>query len=65
MKKILIIDGYNAIQKIRRFADALDQSLEAAREFFVKSLNAYRSANRAFDGITVVFDGTNSFPAAS
>ena len=38
----------------------MDQSLEAAREFFVKSLNAYRSANRAFDGITVVFDGTRN-----
>lgn len=60
MKKILIIDGYNAIQKIRRFADELDESLEAARQAFVKGLSDYRARNRAFGEIIVVFDGAGN-----
>ena len=60
MKKILIIDGYNAIQKIRRFAGILDESLEAARAEFVKSLGDYRARNRAFDEIIVAFDGARN-----
>lgn len=55
--KYLIIDGYNAISKIKEFDAKKDISLEASRLFFIKALSDFRQRNRKFDKIIVVFDG--------
>ncbi|MFA5388749.1 MAG: NYN domain-containing protein [Candidatus Omnitrophota bacterium] len=55
--KCLIIDGYNAISKIREFDAKKDISLEASRLSFIKALSDFRQRNRSFDKIIVVFDG--------
>jgi len=55
--KYLIIDGYNAISKIREFEAKKDVSLEASRLSFVKALSDFRQKNRLFNKIIVVFDG--------
>jgi len=60
MKNIIIIDGYNFIQRTRAFKDALDESLEAARASFIDCLKDYCINKRAFDEIIVVFDASKS-----
>ena len=55
--KYLIIDGYNAISKIKIFDAKKDISLEASRLSFVKALSDFRHRNKLFDKIIVVFDG--------
>lgn len=55
--KYLIIDGYNAISKIKEFDAKKDISLEASRMHFIKALVAFRQANHLFNKIIVVFDG--------
>lgn len=55
--KCLIIDGYNAISKIKEFDVKKDISLEASRLSFIKALTDFRQRNRTFDRIVVVFDG--------
>jgi len=55
--KCLIIDGYNAISKIKTFDAKKDISLEASRLFFIKALSDFKQRNRKFDKIIVVFDG--------
>lgn len=55
--KFLIIDGYNAISKIKVFDAKKDISLEASRLFFIKALSDFKTRNRQFDKIIVVFDG--------
>jgi len=55
--KYLIIDGYNAISKIKEFDARKDISLEASRLSFIKALVDFRQRNRKFNKIIVVFDG--------
>lgn len=55
--KHLIIDGYNAISKIREFDAKKDISLESSRLSFIKALMDFRRMNRRFAKIIVVFDG--------
>lgn len=55
--KYLIIDGYNAISKIREFDAKKDISLESSRLSFIKALLDFRRRNRLFDKIIIVFDG--------
>jgi predicted RNA-binding protein with PIN domain len=55
--KCLIIDGYNAISKIKKFDAKKDISLEASRLFFIKTLSDFRQRSCLFDKIIVVFDG--------
>jgi len=52
----LIIDGYNAISKIKELEDKKDISLEASRMYFIKMLSDFTHRNRTFDKIIVVFD---------
>ena len=56
MPKYLIIDGYNAISKIREFDLKKDISLEVARLSFIKMLQEFMLKKRVFDKILVVFD---------
>lgn len=53
----MIIDGYNAISKIKEFDAKKDASLEASRLSFIKALADFKSRNSLFDRIIVVFDG--------
>ena len=55
--KYLIIDGYNAISKIKKFDVQKDISLESSRLSFIKALVDFRQRNRKFNKIIVVFDG--------
>ena len=56
MPKYLIIDGYNAINKISQLEAKRDISLEASRMFFIRILQDFISRKRMFDKILVVFD---------
>ncbi|MDO8603643.1 MAG: NYN domain-containing protein [Candidatus Omnitrophota bacterium] len=55
--KCLIIDGYNAISKIKAFDAKKDISLEASRLSFIGALSDFRRRNSLFDKIIIVFDG--------
>ena len=55
--KCLIIDGYNAISKIKTFDVKKDISLEVSRLSFIKALSDFKERNRKFDKIIIVFDG--------
>ncbi|NQV04179.1 MAG: NYN domain-containing protein [Candidatus Omnitrophica bacterium] len=56
MPRYLIIDGYNAIAKIRELESKKDTSLEASRMHFIKMLLDFMSQKRMFDKVLVVFD---------
>lgn len=56
MPGYLIIDGYNAINKIKEVEAKKDISLEASRMFFIKMLIEFMDRKRIFDKILVVFD---------
>lgn len=60
MKKIIIIDGYNAIQRSKEFAAAMDESLEAGRSSFLGRIKNYSANKRTFDEIIVVFDAARN-----
>ncbi len=55
--KCLIIDGYNAISKIKEFDAKKDISLEASRLSFIKALVDFGQRNGLFDKVVIVFDG--------
>ena len=57
MPRYLIIDGYNAINKIEEVEAQKDSSLEAARMYFIKMLSRFMSQKRIFDKVFIVFDG--------
>ena len=56
MPRYLIIDGYNAINKIKQFEDKKDTSLEAARMLFINTLRDFMAQKKTFDKTLVVFD---------
>lgn len=57
MSRILIIDGYNAISKIKEFDVKKDISLETARLSFIRALAYSPKIKNSFDSIIIVFDG--------
>ena len=60
--KYLIIDGYNAISKIKKFDAKKDISLEFSRLSFIKALIDFGARNRSFDKTIIVFDGKSECP---
>jgi predicted RNA-binding protein with PIN domain len=58
MPSYLIIDGYNAISKIRELEAKKDISLEASRMHFIKILMDFMARKRVFDKIFLVFDSS-------
>ena len=56
MSRCLIIDGYNAISKIRKLEAKKDISLEASRMHFINILMNFTSQKRIFDKVFIVFD---------
>src|SRR3989338_6936554 len=67
--KFLIIDGYNAISKIKEFDVKKDISLEASRLSFIKALADFGSRNRLFDKVIIdmlkISSGKNKMTVAS
>ncbi len=55
--KYLIIDGYNAISKIKEFDAKKDINLESSRLAFIKTIVDFKQRNGKFEKIIVVFDG--------
>ena len=56
MEKIIVIDGYNLIQRTGRFKAELEKSLEAARCALIGAIKSYRRVRKTFDRAIVVFD---------
>ena len=60
MPKYLIIDGYNAINKIKILSEKRDLSLEASRLFFIQLLKDFMAKKRIFDKAFIVFDSKDT-----
>lgn len=58
MPNYLIIDGYNAINKIKALEAKRDISLEASRMHFIKVLLDFMARKCMFDKIFLVFDSS-------
>ncbi len=56
MPRYLIIDGYNAMHKIKELEDKKDISLEVARLYFIKMLQEFMARKSMFDKVSLVFD---------
>jgi predicted RNA-binding protein with PIN domain len=61
MRKYLIIDGYNAINKIKELESIKDISLEKARFSFISILKNFMACKNMFDNIVIVFDSKEQF----
>ncbi|OIO39247.1 MAG: hypothetical protein AUJ75_01570 [Candidatus Omnitrophica bacterium CG1_02_49_10] len=59
--KILIVDGYNAINRIPYLADIADNSLEDARRAVFELANEYKRKDGGISEVYVVFDGKNEY----
>lgn len=62
MSKYLIIDGYNAINKIKELEAKKDISLEVSRLHFIRMLMDFMSQKRMFDKVFIVFDSKDKEP---
>ena len=60
MSKYLIIDGYNAISKIKHLEEIKDIDLEASRMAFIAMINDFMQRKKVFDRVFLVFDSKNS-----
>lgn len=60
MSKYLIIDGYNAINKIKILSEKRDLSLEASRLFFIQILKDFMAKKHIFDKAFIVFDSNQA-----
>ncbi|MFC1509632.1 NYN domain-containing protein [Candidatus Omnitrophota bacterium] len=61
MPRYLIIDGYNAMHKIKELEDKKDISLEAARLYFIKMLQEFMARKSMFDKVSLVFDSKDDY----
>lgn len=59
-KRIVIIDGYNAIHRVTELRNRLEKSLASAREGLVEYCSRWLSARRDFSEFMIVFDGDSS-----
>lgn len=62
---ILIVDGYNAINKIPEIEDLLDESLEQARDAVTKLAKEYQRRTGGIAEVLVVFDGRDEYRGLS
>ena len=60
MSKYLIIDGYNAINKIKILSEKRDSSLEASRLLFIQLLKEFMAKKHIFDKVFIVFDSKDT-----
>ena len=59
--KILIVDGYNVINKVKYLSDIADRSLKDAREAVTKLANEYKRRDGGISEVYVIFDGKNQY----
>ncbi len=59
--KILIVDGYNAINRIDYLSDISDSSLQEARDAVTDLANEYKRKKGGVGEVYVVFDGQNQY----
>ena len=59
--KILVVDGYNVINKIRDLLEIADRSLKDARNAVTKLSNEYKKRDGGISEVYVVFDGQNQY----
>jgi len=60
-RKIMVIDGYNVINRVPAFRACLDKSLRAARESLSGFCLEWKSLRRDIVEFVVVFDGDSVF----
>ena len=63
--KALVVDGYNAIHKIKYLQPFLDESLYAAREALTELAMEYRRKVGGIAEVCVVFDGKDAYRGMS
>ena len=59
--KILIVDGYNAINRIKYLSDIADGSLKCARDALTELANGYKRRDGGISRVCVVFDGKDQY----
>lgn len=63
--KALVVDGYNAIHKIRCLESLLDESLHEAREALTELALDYKRKTGGIAEVYVVFDGKDEYRGLS
>jgi len=59
--RALVIDGYNAINKIPRLRGLMDNSLMKAREKITELAHEYKRKSGSIDRVYIVFDGRDPY----
>jgi predicted RNA-binding protein with PIN domain len=59
--KVLIVDGYNAIHKIRELDSLMDEDLKAARDAVTDLAEEYKRVDGGIKEVHVVFDGRTEY----
>ncbi|MFA5779553.1 MAG: NYN domain-containing protein [Elusimicrobiota bacterium] len=59
--KILVVDGYNVINKIGDLSEIADRNLKDARDAVTKLSNEYKKRDGGISEVYVVFDGQNQY----
>ncbi|MEA3560611.1 MAG: NYN domain-containing protein [Candidatus Omnitrophota bacterium] len=59
--KVLIVDGYNVMNKIGYLSDISDESLKDARDAVSKLAKEYKRRDGGISEVYVVFDGKNQY----
>ena len=59
--KILVVDGYNVINKIGDLSEIADENLKDARDAVTKMSNEYKNRDGGISEVYVVFDGQNQY----
>lgn len=62
MKRIIIVDAYNAIHQIPQLRQRLQKSLEGARDLLIRQCGAWLASRRDVGAFRLVFDGDSSVP---
>ncbi len=59
--KILVIDGYNVINKIPYLSKIADRNLQEARQAVTELANKYKKKDGGISEVYVVFDGKDQY----
>ncbi|MDD5686733.1 MAG: NYN domain-containing protein [Elusimicrobia bacterium] len=59
--KILVVDGYNVINRIEYLAEIADRDLKDARDAVTELANEYKKRDGGISEVYVVFDGQNQY----
>jgi len=59
--KLLVVDGYNVINKIPYLSKIADQNLQEARRAITQLANEYKRKDGGISEVYVVFDGKNQY----